>query len=272
MKLTKSRGSRGEYFAAQFLIGLAIVLFCGKAFGQQASYEAKLATGPVAVDGHMNEADWQKADVIDIEEEIRGEGFEAPQQKTQVRMLWSEQFLYVFVVIYEEHIMATLTKRDAIIYRDNDFELFVDTDRDGKRYFEIEVNAYNTIMDLYMDRPYKEGGNALLTYDIPMESAVQIDGTINNGSDTDNYWAVEMKIPKSHLTDHGESHLIKAGDTWRMNFSRVEWDFRWTGEQYEKLIDPKKGKPQEKNWVWAPTGKIDIHVPDKWATVKFVEQ
>jgi len=235
------------------------------------THDIRRANEPMTIDGELLEADWARADVISIQSEIRGEGFEPPQLKTEVRMLWDDNFLYLFAIVYEPHIVATLKKRDDIIYHDNDFEIFIDTDRDGKRYFEVEVNAYNTVMDLYMDKPYKEGGNALLTYDVPLESAVKIAGSVNDGSDIDEYWAVEMKIPKSHVVDNGESPVIRDGETWLMNFSRVQWQFEWRDFQYVKVLeDPQGNKIREKNGVWYPTGKIDIHIPDKWGTVKFV--
>ena len=237
---------------------------------QDQLHDIHYANELILIDGRLNEGDWQKAEVIKLESEIRGVGFEPPQQTTAVRMLWDERNLYLHATVYEEHIVATLEARDAIIYRDNDFEIFIDTDRDGKRYFEIEVNALNTIMDLYMDRPYAQRGNALLSFDIPLESAVYIDGTLNNGDDTDTYWSVEMKIPKSHVIDHGEKKTIKSGETWLMNFSRVQWDYLWQDGRYQKVPAPGAEKFEEKNWVWYPTGKIDIHLPEKWATVRFI--
>ena len=41
---------------------------------------------------------------------------------------------------------------------------------------------------------------------------------------------------------------------WRINFSRVEW-----------LVP---GGPEE-NWVWNPTGVVDMHVPDQWGLLYF---
>jgi hypothetical protein len=56
-----------------------------------------------------------------------------------------------------------------------------------------------------------------------------------------------------------------AGDSWRMNFSRVEWQIESSGQQYRKV--PRK---PEDNWVWSPQGLINMHVPDRWGYVEFV--
>ncbi|MBK9550569.1 MAG: carbohydrate-binding family 9-like protein [Gemmatimonadetes bacterium] len=53
----------------------------------------------------------------------------------------------------EPDLWATITERDAVIFHDNDVELFVDPDGDGLRYFELEVNALNTAWDLFLLGP-----------------------------------------------------------------------------------------------------------------------
>ena len=39
---------------------------------------------------------------------------------------------------------ARLTKHDAVIFHDNDFEVFIDPDGDNHEYYELELNALNT--------------------------------------------------------------------------------------------------------------------------------
>ena len=55
-----------------------------------------------------------------------------------------------------------------------------------------------------------------------------------------------------------------TGDTWRVNFSRVEWQIRHDGRRYEKV----RNTPED-NWVWSPQGLINMHVPEHWGYVKF---
>ena len=55
-----------------------------------------------------------------------------------------------------------------------------------------------------------------------------------------------------------------AGDEWRINFSRVEWQTRTVEGKYEKLPGLK-----EDNWVWSPQGEINMHIPERWGVVKF---
>ena len=211
------------------------------------SYICYRTEGKLKIDGKLDEASWQKAPSTEEYEDISGAGFATPKYKTTSKMLWDDDYLYVGAVLEEPNIVANLTQRDTIIYYDNDFEVFIDPDNDGHNYFEIEVNARNVLFDLILEKPYRVGGDFLLQWDCPgIQSAIYIDGTLNNPKDTDKFWSVEMAIPRQALT-LSFNNLLKAGNTWRINFSRVEW----------------LKKPEE-NWVWNATGRIDMHMPERW--------
>lgn len=56
-------------------------------------------------------------------------------------MLWDDNYLYIGAVLEEPNVWADITKHDAIVYNNPDFEVFIDPDGDGQNYFEIEANA-----------------------------------------------------------------------------------------------------------------------------------
>lgn len=63
------------------------------------------------------------------------------------------------------------------------------------------------------------------------------------------------------------------GDYWRMNFSRVQWKVNVENGQYVKRRDPvTKNILPEDNWVWSPTGVINIHYPEMWGFVFFADE
>lgn len=60
---------------------------------------------------------------------------------------------------------------------------------------------------------------------------------------------------------------------WRINFSRVEWDTDIVNGKYVKRTDKATGKPlPEHNWVWSPQGIINMHAPEKWGYLFFVQR
>lgn len=100
--------------------------------------------------------------------------------------------------------------------------MFIDPDSDGHNYFEIETNARGVIFDLMLDKPYRSGGNFMVQWDCPgLKTAIHCEGTLNKSKDKDKYWSVEMAIPHQALTMNFNNPL-KAGNTWRINFSRVQ--------------------------------------------------
>lgn len=218
------------------------------------SYVCYRTQSPIKIDGKLDEKSWQLAEPTATFVDISGEGFAEPIYSTRAKMLWDDEYLYIGAVLDEPNIVANLTQRDTIIYRDNDFEVFIDPDGDGRDYFEFETNARGVLFDLLLDRAYRSNGHFLIPYDCDgIQLKVSHQGTLNNSKDTDRSWTVEMAIPAKALTVDFNNPL-KAGNVWRLNFSRVQW--------------LKKGGPEE-NWVWSPTGKIDMHMPDRWGFVEF---
>ena len=211
----------------------------------------------IKIDGKLNEKSWAKAAETESFVDISGEGFPKPKYDTKARMMWDDDYLYVSAVLEEPNIVANLTQRDTIIYHDNDFEVFLDPTGDGQTYYEIENNARGVVFDLMLDRAYRSGGNFYVQWDCPgLKLAVQHDGTLNKKSDTDRSWTVEMAIPHKAITRSFTNPLV-AGNIWRINFSRVEW--------------LKKGGPEE-NWVWSPTGEINMHAPNQWGYLQFSDK
>jgi hypothetical protein len=227
-----------------------------------------------AIDGKLSDAVWQQAAWSQDFTDIEGDKRPAPPLRTRLKMLWDDQYLYIAAELEEPHIWGKLLQRDTIIFHDNDFEVFIDPDGDGKEYFEIEVNARNTVFDLFMPRTYNEGGHALMTWDAKgMKTAIGINGTLNKPADKDKSWTVEMAIPFKALRLLGIPDVPKDRSVWRINFSRVEWDTDIKGGQYVKKTNPATGKPlPEHNWVWSPQGVINMHVPQKWGYVQFSTQ
>lgn len=222
---------------------------------------------PVTIDGKLDEAGWQQAPWSSDFKDIEGDAKPAPQLRTRMKMMWDQEYLYIAATLEEPHIWGTLTDHDAIIFRDNDFEVFIDPDGDTHQYYEIEINALNTVMDLFMGKPYRNGGEALINWDTKgIRTAVHINGTINNPSDTDKEWTVEMAIPFSAVSFFSRNQRPVENTLWRINFSRVEWDTDVKDGKYVKRQQP------EHNWVWSPQGIVNMHAPERWGYLLFTSK
>lgn len=149
-------------------------------------YDCPRTVGEIRVDGALDEPSWQKAPLTELFVDIEGESRPRPRHQTRARMLWDDQYFYIGAEIVEPHLQATLTKRDSVIFQDNDFEVFIDPNGDRNEYYELEINALNTVWDLFLPKPYRDGGKAQDSWDIVgLKSAVRLDGTLNDPTDTD---------------------------------------------------------------------------------------
>ncbi|MBT8307010.1 MAG: carbohydrate-binding family 9-like protein [Maribacter sp.] len=235
------------------------------------TYIAHKTLDELIIDGHGNEASWQRAAWSDTFIDI--EGVKEPTYKTQMKMLWDDTCLYFFAKLDEPHVWATLKKRDTVIFYNNDFEIFIDPDGDTHNYMEFEMNALNTLWDLFLTKPYRNHGKVLDSWDIQgIKTAVHIDGTLNNPNDNDIGWSIEIAIPWEVLKEANTHNNIPVKEYWRFGFSRVNWEFEVIDGRYFRKKDENGEYLPESNWVWSPQGVINMHEPEKWGYVYFSEK
>jgi hypothetical protein len=257
-----------------------------------ARYVALRATGAIAVDGRLDEADWKAAERSPrFSDLIRG----APGiHDTRAAVLWDAEQLYVAYWVEEPFVEGTLTERDSLIYKNNDVELFI-AGKDA--YYEFEINSLGTIYEVFFvwEEAYERAGYAQLPefdrkregvrpfggvrfrnhprgprigfwrYDLPgLRSAVHVDGTVNDNKDRDRGWTVELAIPWRGLADlarpDGRSLPPKNGDVWRMDFSRFN-----QYKEAQPATDPG-------GWAWSPHGVWDSHIPELFPYVTFSDR
>jgi transglutaminase-like putative cysteine protease/predicted esterase len=221
---------------------------------------------PITVDGKLDDPAWADAPWTTDFRDIQGDARPQPRFRTRAKMLWDDHYLYIAAEIQEPHVWATLTNHDSVIFRDPDFEVFIDPAGHTQPYYEFEMNALNTTWDLRLNKPYLDNGQPNNDWEIPgAKTAVHVIGTINDPADTDQGWTVEIAFPWSVLSqDARHPGPPTEGEQWRINFSRVEWQITATNGAYQKVPNTP-----EDNWVWSPQGVIDMHRPEMWGLVQF---
>jgi hypothetical protein len=230
-------------------------------------YVCYRAAGPITVDGKADEPAWADAPWTDDFADIEGPAKPAPRFRTRAKMLWDDEYLYVYAELQEPHVWGTITKKNEVIFRDNDFEVFINPDGNNHNYYEYEMNALNTIWELTLDRPYRDDGPVHLGTNLDgLKSAVHVNGTLNDPSDTDKGWSVEIAFPFKGLAKYAK--IVKCppvdGEQWRMDFSRVEWVIDIIDGKYRKVPN----RPED-NWIWSAPGVVDMHRPERWGYIQF---
>lgn len=234
-----------------------------------------LKTTDIVIDGVLNDEEWRIAEWTDLFKDIQGDDLPLPRHNTRAKMAWNDDYLFIAAEIEEPHVWASITERDEVIFYDNDFEVFIDPDGDTHNYYELEINAFETAWDLLLTMPYRDFGFAIDSWDINgLKVGVSVQGTINDPTDIDEGWTIEIAIPFKVLEECSSfEQRPSSGDVWRINFSRVEWKTVIEEGQYVKEINPETEKVfPEDNWVWSPQYNINMHMPEYWGYLEFSDK
>ena len=245
-----------------------------------AAYDVPYASTAPRLDGRMNDGVWSAAPWSAAYGDIQGEALPAPRFSTRMKMLWDKTHLYIGVEMEEPDLWATYSEHDQIVFHEHDFEIFIDPDGDAREYYEIEVNVLGTIFDLYLYNAYRDGGPAEHGWDCTgLKTAIAVDGSVNDPSDRDGGWTLEWAIPFASLVPPAKRmnnegpERARGGvaprpwETWRVNFSRVQWQLDVEDGAYVK-----RPNTPEDNWTWSPQWEINMHVPQHWGYVRFLPE
>lgn len=228
------------------------------------TYMIQRATSAPQIDGHLDETAWTEATWTAPFVNSISRDAPAPRFRTQAKMMWDDRYLYVAAKLEEPHVRAAFTTRDTSVWRENAFELFIDPSGDTHHYYEYQINARETQWDLLLTKPYRDGGTALSAWDIRgLKKGVAVQGTLNDPSDEDESWTVELALPWSVLAEAAPNGP-EDGDQWRMNLTRMQWP--------ATVVDGKYVQDSTDNdaWSWSPQGGSgNFHKPERWGIVEF---
>ena len=167
---------------------------------QPRHYVCYRASGPIVIDGCLEEKAWRDAPWSQVFEDHQAPYAPPPWKTCRFKMVYDDDNLYIAAQLQEENVWGSLVERDCVIYQDNDFEVFLDASADGVCYYELELNPLNTVWDMFHETDYHRASALHTKYDIEgLETAVQVQGTLNWHRDQDVGWTVEIKWPLAAL-------------------------------------------------------------------------
>ncbi len=242
------------------------------------------------IDGRLDEAVWRHAPKSPRYTDILTGG--PVIHDTRAMILWDDENLYIGVQAEEPFLHAKFTKNNSNIYEDNDLEVFI-AGRDA--YYEFEINGYNTTYEVFFvwEEAYERGGFAGLpefarSKMVPFNgvgftthprgrrlgqfdwhfpgkrTAVFLDGTVNQDSDRDRGWSIELAFPWKGMEwlakADGRAFPPKDGDVWRIDLSRFN--------QYKEAAPAKDSG----GWFWSRHGVWDSHIPECFPYIRFTTQ
>ncbi len=179
-------------------------------------YEVSSTKEKINVDGKLTEKAWAKANALTLL--FPWESQTGLKQKTTVKLLRDEQYLYVGYECEDDDITAVLENRDDPTYKDDCVEFFIRPNESSKQYFGMEMNARGVLYDYFYDFPKQHDKTPDL---VGVQLQTHLRGTLNQGADRDQGWSLEVAIPWASLQKLAPQPPRK-NDQWRVQFNR--WD------------------------------------------------
>ena len=204
-------------------------------------YECRYTNEVIKIDGKDNEAAWKTAQPVN---EFTISWDRNPKKKpptaTRAKLLWNQNYLYFFADMDDSDLFANVTEHDGVTWNNDVFEMFLKPAEDKPGYYEFQVNAANTKLDMYFPRR-GAGGYDRFKSDGTFEfnSAVVLKGTLNKWEDQDQGWSVEGQLSWKDFARTGGAP--KAGDTWKFGLFRYDYSVAFEGPALSTSAPLKNG-------------------------------
>jgi hypothetical protein len=150
-----------------------------------------------------------------------------PGAATTFRALWSMQGLYVRFDAKDPSPWNTMTRRDDHLWDEEVVEIFLDIDRSGRHYAELEISPANVVCDVEMITPAPDKQSDFAWDIAGLETRVAKRGYDSKSrSAADPHWIATAFLPWSafrSLPSARDAALPpKVGTAWRFNVFRIE--------------------------------------------------
>ena len=198
------------------------------------------------IDGDTTDACWRAAALIPRLSPALGANTAAETnlQETVVRVLWTNDFLFVAFDCVDNEVFSSGTmKHDDDIYKEDVVEIFLDGVGDGRQYIEIQIAPDGTNLDLmYLftsaitNAPDGRVAESILRHERWGFREWEMKGLQTAARKTERGWSAEAAIPAAQIVRRlGESEF-KTGMEIRVQFMRYDHDPVEAGSATRRII------------------------------------
>ena len=276
---------------------LALSIYCADKTWAEPAYQSDEIYGacrtelPVCIDGKMDEPAWRQALPLPVlRDRVNGT---APRYAITARILWDTNALYIGYTVGDPDVWAFQRVDDEPMcaqkmgfasgvtnamkpggwgtYIENYVMFYLDPDGDGKNYVEVNINPLNKVNDKWQELPWgpeeqlrlgvapPRPANPHVDWNCPgMQTAVAVNGTLNDPYDVDQGWTVEVAVPFAALRQFAGDKTCppRQGDCWRVMLAR---EYRPYPFYTREAVF----------WTWPELGGNTTHIPSRWGFVAF---
>lgn len=192
------------------------------------TFDIPFVATPPRIDGSLDDPAWRSAATFN--QMYRPGSTEQAPGATTWKVLWDRQYLYFAFECGDTDVQAPTFERDGFVYSADCVEMFILPRLETGIYWELIISPSGSVYDGLQAKKM----NAWGTVNRPefniegLKYGVKVRGTINDASDRDEGYTVEVALPFSQLPEY---HLVapQAGHTIRLMLVRLD------GESHENL-------------------------------------
>jgi uncharacterized repeat protein (TIGR03806 family) len=221
-------------------------------------FECRWASTPITIDGKADEEAWKHAQVIDhFYLPWLGKDARPARTATRAKLLWDREYLYFFANMEDTDLYADVTEHDGMTWYNDVFELFFKPAEDKPGYYEFQINAAGTIMDMFIPRRGSGGYRRFKSDGVfHIDAKVRLRGTLNHWQDKDEGWSVEGRIPwRDFLRIGGRP---EPDEHWKFALCRYDYSVDFEGPELSTCAPLKSSRVP------------DFHHHEDFATLRFV--
>ena len=191
-------------------------------FGERL-FKVSKAEGPMTIDGKMDEPSWNRTKARNFDNFYVVSGPDE-EQLTSFRMLWDDQNLYLLYECEDKFLTSNEMLRNGATYLDDCAEIFIIPVSDSlDTHIGFEINLLKTANDfIYFNNYYKGTDKILKSYNLEIQVELVLDGTLNDNTDKDRGWTMEMAIPISLFAELSDFYPVQAGSRWAFQAVRQD--------------------------------------------------
>jgi len=207
-------------------------------------YTIRRSTEKIVIDGILDDTDWAACRSLGplkfpwYNYEKHSEVQRAELEKTDVKILWDDDFLYVAYICEDKHIWADHYDSHSHTYKDDCVEFFWNPDpAAGNAYNMFEINCIGNMLACFnnFDRKTRLTDRIIMVPHV----AQSVRGSVNWDGDLDEGWVIELAL---RFEDYPE--LLKQkprdGTLWRAGINRcggmTNWQDSMWAPEFGKIV------------------------------------
>ena len=219
------------------------------------AFECRFTETPPKIDGVGDDEAWKSAQLMDrfalpwLKDKAR-----PSKTATKAKLLWDRDALYFFAELEDHDLFADIMEHDGKTWNNDVFELFFKPAVEKPGYYEFQVNAAGTTMDMFLpQRGITDFEKSVRDGDFRFEARVTTNGTLNIRTDRDTGWTVEGRMPWTDFLRTGGRPAVN--ELWKFTLCRYDYAMEFERPELSTV---------------APLQAANFHQHEDYADLRFV--